>query len=76
MKKEDIWDYPLSEPPVALLDGAIGLLTVCPTKDEKSVLCGIQVPGEEEHRWYHHEHIHRIGDSLCLVAVGKEVIKK
>ena len=72
MNKEDLWNHPLGEPPIALLDGSFGLLTVYPTKDEKSVLCGVQVPGEDEHRWYHHDNIIDVGGG-ALVAVGRPI---
>jgi len=74
MRKEELWNNPLGEPPVLLPDGSVGLLTVCPSDREESVLCGIQVPGEPEHRWYHHDKIIMVGGG-ALVAMGEPVRK-
>ncbi len=74
MKKEEFWNHPLGEPPVYLPDGSIGLLTISPRDTPESVLCGIQVPGELEHRWYHHNKIKLVA-SGALIAEGEGVKK-
>ncbi len=68
--KEELWNHPLGEPPVLLPDGRVGLLTTCPTSRAESTLCGIQVPGEPEHRWYHHDKIKLLSGG-ALIAEGK-----
>lgn len=48
MKSEEIVDLPGSDNPVLLADGKMGMLVIYPANGE---LCGVQVHGEENHRW-------------------------
>lgn len=52
----DIFNLPGKDYPVLLADGKIGMLVVFPSVGGDGLL-GIQVPGEEEHRWVHHDAI-------------------
>ena len=72
MTREELWNLPGGEPPVMLPDGSVGLLTVVPSQYSKDELCGIQVPGEESHRWYHRDSISK-GPGYALVATGDPV---
>ncbi|MFH2081444.1 MAG: hypothetical protein ABIK08_08150, partial [Pseudomonadota bacterium] len=48
MKKEEVMNLPGSDNPVLCADGKLGMLLIYPGEDG---LCGVQVHGEEEHRW-------------------------
>lgn len=48
MKTEDIFKLPGDNNPVLCTDGMLGMLLIYPKEDG---LCGVQVQGEEEHRW-------------------------
>ena len=69
MKKERFYELP-KDPPVILKDGKIGLLLLLPGDDDK---VGIQVPGEEEHRWIHISEIEERGKS-ALAEIGAPTI--
>ena len=64
MNKEEILDLPGTNNPVLCSDGMMGMLVVYPAHGD---MCGIQVPGEPEHRWIHH---------LDLVLVGEEALRQ
>ena len=49
MTRDDLYDLPGTTPPVLLDDGKLGMLVLYPLPPK--FLCGVQVPGEEEHRW-------------------------
>lgn len=48
MKTEDVIELPGGNNPVLCADGKLGMLLIYPGADG---LCGVQVHGEEEHRW-------------------------
>lgn len=48
MKNEDVAKLPGNNNPVLCADGKLGMLLLYPGADG---LCGVQVHGEEEHRW-------------------------
>lgn len=48
MHAEEVIDLPGDNNPVLCSDGKIGMLLIYPSADG---LCGVQVSGEEEHRW-------------------------
>lgn len=48
MQNEDVMNLPGYNNPVLCADGKFGMLLIFPRADG---LCGVQVPGEEEHRW-------------------------
>lgn len=50
MTREELWNVE-HQALVELADGAIGILCIVPTRDQADDQCGIQVPGEGEHRW-------------------------
>jgi hypothetical protein len=49
MTIDEVYDLPGTTPPVLLEDGKLGVLVIYPLRPK--FLCGVQVPGEEEHRW-------------------------
>lgn len=57
-------------PPVILRDGKMGLLLLLPGEDEK---VGIQVPGEDEHRWLPISEIEERGKG-ALAEIGAPTI--
>jgi len=64
MTKDETFELP-KDAPVLLKDGCIGLFLIYPIgMDEQEGLCGIQVFGEEEHRWIHHDQLQRKGNGL------------
>lgn len=48
MQNEDVMNLPGDNNPVLCADGKLGMLLIYPGADGK---CGVQVHGEEEHRW-------------------------
>lgn len=48
MQNEEVMNLPGKDNPVLCADGKLGMLLIYPGKDG---LCGVQVHGEEEHRW-------------------------
>ena len=68
MTREELWNWPLSAPPVLLPDGNIGQLTVVPSMHGKDDLCGVQVPGEPDHRWYHRDNLSVLLRSPALLS--------
>lgn len=57
MTRDDVYAQP-SNSIVKLLDGFLGLLLLYPDKEgEMEGKCGIQVPGEDYHRWIHHDNL-------------------
>ena len=49
-------------PPVFLKDGRMGLLVIYPHGQQKEA--GVQVPGEDYHRWINPAELQRHGDAL------------
>lgn len=47
--------------PVRLKENRYGVLCIYPEDDG---ICGIQIPGEQEHRWVNCKNLLRIGDIL------------
>jgi len=72
MTRDELWNLPAGDPPVMLPDGKVGLLTVFPSKYSDDELCGVQVPGEQEHRWYHRDNISALSGA-ALIAKGDAV---
>ena len=48
MQNEEVMNLPGKDNPVLCADGKLGMLLIYPRTDG---LCGVQVRGEEEHRW-------------------------
>ena len=48
MQIDEVMDLPGDKNPVLCDDGTLGMLLIYPGKDG---LCGVQVSGEEDHRW-------------------------
>lgn len=48
MKREDLLNLPGKDNPVLCADGKLGMLLIFGTEDDT---CGVQVHGEELHRW-------------------------
>ncbi len=48
MRNEEVINLPGRNNPVLCKDGKLGMLLIYPGKDG---LCGVQVGGEEDHRW-------------------------
>lgn len=48
MTNEDVMNLPGDNNPVLCADGKLGMLLIYPGADG---MCGVQVHGEEEHRW-------------------------
>lgn len=48
MTDDDVMNLPGHDNPVLCTDGILGMLVVYPINGQP---CGVQVPGEEEHRW-------------------------
>lgn len=48
MKREDVMNLPGDKNPVLCADGKFGMLLIYPTVSD---FCGVQVHGEDEHRW-------------------------
>lgn len=48
MQNEEVMSLPGKDNPVLCADGKFGMLLIYPGKDG---MCGVQVHGEEEHRW-------------------------
>ena len=71
MIKQQFYQLP-DMAPVILKDGKIGLLLLLPGDDDK---VGIQVPGEDEHRWIHITQIERRGQS-ALAQIGAPTIEE
>lgn len=55
MTNDEVLKLEGHEPPVLLVDGEMGQLVIYPTIPEAP--CGIQVHGEEEHRWISAAHL-------------------
>jgi len=67
MTKDETFDLP-SGAPVFLIDGCIGMFLVYPIgKGDREGICGIQVPGEDYHRWIHHDNLSRNGNTLIEI---------
>lgn len=67
MTRDEIFDAE-DNTPVQLKDGLIGLLLIYPKESgEHAGMCGVQVHGEEYHRWIHHEKLKRCGRSLMEI---------
>lgn len=66
MKREEVLNLHGGELPVLLKDGCMGLLTVYPGTGDR---CGVQVHGEEEHRWMPSAELEHLGGG-ALVQVG------
>lgn len=49
MNKDQVLNLPGKDNPVLCADGKLGMLVIYP--GDYSELCGVQVHGEEEHRW-------------------------
>lgn len=49
MNREDVMNLPGSDNPVLCADGKLGMLVLYPSNPGDC--CGVQVQGEEEHRW-------------------------
>ena len=65
MTKYETFDLP-KDAPVMLKDGSVGLFLIYPIgKGDLEGMCGIQVPGEEAHRWIHHDRLQRVGDAVA-----------
>ena len=54
MRNEDVMNLPGDNNPVLCADGKLGMLLLYPRIDD---LCGVQVHGEEEHRWISSAHL-------------------
>lgn len=48
MTRDELLSLPGGEPPCLCADGKLGMLTCFPGSDDR---CGVQVHGENEHRW-------------------------
>ena len=62
MTREEIDSFDGTNP-VKLLDGQYGLLLVCPGSDG---LCGVQVSGEDYHRWIPAEKLKDLGGGALM----------
>lgn len=51
MTNEELFNLPGRDNPVLLADGKMGMLVIRPTPTRAEALAGVQVHGEEEHRW-------------------------
>lgn len=49
MKRENLLNLPGNNNPVLCADGKLGTLLIFGTEDDDT--CGVQVHGEEDHRW-------------------------